>query len=116
AASPVVGQGWELQALTVVLLGGVAFEGGSGRIRSIIYGLVFVGVLNNGLVIMGVSPYIQTTLVGLTLVMAVALDKGIQKAVSRSVAQNARRRQRRNGQTSSQDIERTEQATADVKE
>jgi len=61
-------------------------------------------------------PYIQTTLVGLTLVMAVALDKGIQKAVSRSVAQNARRRQRRNGQTSSQDIERTEQATADVKE
>lgn len=95
AASPVVGQGWELQALTVVLLGGVAFEGGAGRIRSVLYGLVFVGVLNNGLVILGVSPYIQTILVGLTLVVAVALDRGIQQAVARSIAQNARRRQRR---------------------
>ncbi len=95
AASPVVGQGWELQALTVVLLGGIAFEGGAGRIRSVLYGLVFVGVLNNGLVILGVSPYIQTILVGLTLVVAVGLDRGIQQAVARSIAQSARRRQRR---------------------
>ncbi len=95
AASPVIGQGWELQALTVVLLGGIAFEGGAGRIRSVLYGLVFVGVLNNGLVILGVSPYIQTILVGLTLVVAVGLDRGIQLAVSRSIAQSARRRQRR---------------------
>ncbi|MBK0420004.1 ABC transporter permease [Leucobacter sp. CSA1] len=95
AASPIIGQGWELQALTVVLLGGIAFEGGAGRIRSVLYGLVFVGVLNNGLVILGVSPYVQTMLVGLTLVVAVGLDRGIQQAVSRSIAQSARRRQRR---------------------
>ena len=95
AASPVIGQGWELQALTVVLLGGIAFEGGAGQIRSVLYGLVFVGVLNNGLVILGVSPYVQTILVGLTLVVAVGLDRGIQQAVKRSIAQSARRRQRR---------------------
>lgn len=94
AASPVVGTGMELSALTVVLLGGIAFEGGSGRIRSVLYGLAFVGVLRNGLVILGISPYIQTILVGLTLVVAVALDRGIQQAVARSIAQSARRRLR----------------------
>ncbi len=76
AVSPIVGQGMELDALTVVLLGGVAFEGGSGRIRSVLYGLAFVGVLKNGLVILGISPYIQTILVGLTLGIAVGLDRG----------------------------------------
>lgn len=95
AVSPIVGQGMELSSLTVVLLGGVAFEGGSGRIRSVLYGLAFVGVLKNGLVIMGISAYIQTLLVGLTLVLAVALDRGIQQAVSKSIASSARRRARR---------------------
>ncbi|MFT4124559.1 MAG: ABC transporter permease [Microbacteriaceae bacterium] len=95
AVSPIVGDGMELSALTVVLLGGVAFEGGSGRIRSVLYGLAFVGVLKNGLVILGISAYIQTILVGLTLVLAVALDRGIQQAVARSIASSARRRQRR---------------------
>lgn len=95
AVSPIVGQGMELDALTVVLLGGVAFEGGSGRIRSVLYGLAFVGVLKNGLVILGISAYVQTILVGLTLVLAVALDRGIQQAVASSIASSARRRQRR---------------------
>lgn len=95
AVSPIVGQGMELDALTVVLLGGVAFEGGSGRIRSVLYGLAFVGVLKNGLVILGISAYVQTILVGLTLVLAVGLDRGIQQAVARSIASGARRRQRR---------------------
>lgn len=98
AVSPIVGQGMELDALTVVLLGGVAFEGGSGRIRSVLYGLAFVGVLKNGLVILGISAYIQTILVGLMLVLAVGLDKGIQQAVARSIASSARRRQRRSQQ------------------
>ncbi len=102
AVSPIVGQGMELDALTVVLLGGVAFEGGSGRIRSVLYGLAFVGVLKNGLVILGISPYIQTILVGLTLVIAVGLDRGIQQAVARSIASSARRRQRRYQQELSQ--------------
>lgn len=95
AVSPVVGQGMELDALTVVLLGGIAFEGGSGRIRAVLYGLAFVGVLKNGLVILGISPYIQTILVGLTLVFAVALDKSIQQVMARSIASSARRRQQR---------------------
>lgn len=91
AVSPVVGQGLEVDALTVVLLGGVAFEGGSGRISGIVYGLIFVGVLKNGLVILGVSAYLQTVLVGLTLVAAVLLDRTIQQAVGRAIATRGRR-------------------------
>ncbi|MBN9189757.1 MAG: ABC transporter permease, partial [Microbacterium sp.] len=81
AVSPTIGSGMELSALTVVLLGGVAFEGGVGRISGVITGLLFIGVLKDGLIITGVSAFLQTVLVGLTLVLAVAMDKSIQRAV-----------------------------------
>lgn len=81
AASPSVGSGLELQALTVVLLGGVAFEGGSGRISGVLAGLLFIGVLQNGLVILGVSAYLKTVFTGAVLVIAVMLDKSIQNII-----------------------------------
>lgn len=93
AATPTVGVGMEVQALTVVLLGGVAFEGGVGRISGVVLGLLFVGVLRNGLVIAGVSQFLQTILIGLTLVIAVALDNTIQQIVRRSWTRIVRRRQ-----------------------
>ena len=81
AVSPTLGSGMELGALTIVLLGGVAFEGGVGRISGVVSGLLFIGVLKDGLIITGVSAFLQTVLVGATLVLAVALDKSIQRAV-----------------------------------
>lgn len=91
SASPVIGAGMELQALTVVLLGGVAFEGGMGRISGVVAGLLFFKVLSNGLVFLQVSPFVQTILVGATLVVAVALDSSIQRMVKRAWAQRGRR-------------------------
>lgn len=91
AASPAIGSGLEIQALTVVLLGGVAFSGGSGRITGVVAGLLFVGVLRNGLIILGVSPFVQTTLIGLTLIIGVAMDSSIQKLVRDSWARAGRR-------------------------
>ena len=91
AVSPSVGNGMELTALTVVLLGGIAFEGGTGRISGVVAGLLFVGVLRNGLVILGVSAYFQTILVGLTLVVAVALDKSIQRIIRSAWQSRARK-------------------------
>lgn len=84
SAPPTVGSGMEIQALTVVLLGGVALEGGSGRITGVIAGLLFVGVLRNGLVIMGVSQFLQTILIGATLVVAVLLDGSVQRLLKRT--------------------------------
>jgi ribose transport system permease protein len=91
SASPVIGSGMELQALTVVLLGGVAFEGGMGRISGVVAGLLFFKVLSNGLVFLQVSPFVQTILVGATLVVAVALDSSIQRMLRRAWAQLGKR-------------------------
>lgn len=87
SASPTIGAGMEIGALTIVLLGGVAFEGGSGRISGVVAGLLFFRVLRNGLVFLQASPFLQTIIVGLTLIVAVALDSSIQKIVKRSWAQ-----------------------------
>ena len=81
AATPTVGSGMELTTLTVVLLGGVAFEGGVGRISGVVAGLLFMGVLQNGLVILGISAYLKTVCTGAVLVIAVMMDRSIQRII-----------------------------------
>jgi ribose/xylose/arabinose/galactoside ABC-type transport system permease subunit len=91
SASPTIGVGMELDALTVVLLGGIAFEGGVGRISGIVAGLLFFRVLRAGLVFLQASPFLQTVLVGCTLILAVALDSSIQRVIKSSWAQLGKR-------------------------
>jgi ribose/xylose/arabinose/galactoside ABC-type transport system permease subunit len=83
AAPPTVGAGMELNVLTVVLLGGVGFAGGTGRISGVVAGLLLVGVLRNGLVVTGTSQFLQQVFLGATLVIAVALDETLQKLARR---------------------------------
>lgn len=64
----------ELQTLTIILLGGVAFAGGRGRITGVIIAWVFLGVLSNGLTLLNVTPFVQLVAAGLALVFAAALD------------------------------------------
>lgn len=64
----------ELQALTIILLGGVAFAGGRGRILGVVTAWVFLGVLENGLTLLNVPPFIQLVASGLALVFAASLD------------------------------------------
>lgn len=87
SANPNIGSGLELEALTVVLLGGVAFQGGIGRISGVLAGLLFFRVLRTGLVFMQASPFLQTILVGATLIVAVALDRSVQKVIRSSWAE-----------------------------
>ncbi|MCM3695110.1 ABC transporter permease [Microbacterium oleivorans] len=91
SASPTIGTGMELNALTVVLLGGVAFEGGLGRISNVVAGLLFFRVLNNGLIFLQASPFLQTVLIGVMLIVAVGLDSTIQRIIRSSWAQLGRR-------------------------
>jgi ribose/xylose/arabinose/galactoside ABC-type transport system permease subunit len=65
---------FELQALTAVLLGGVAWAGGRGRLTGVFLALVFLGVLENGLTLLNVSPFAQMVIRGTALVAAAALD------------------------------------------
>jgi len=68
------GLNMELQALTVVLLGGVAFSGGRGRLSGVLIGWAFIGVLENGLTLTNVTPFVETLVMGLALVFAASLD------------------------------------------
>lgn len=84
AAPPTLGLAMEVTVLITVLLGGVAFEGGSGRIGTVVAGVLVIGALRNGLVLIGVSQFIQTILIGCTLVFAVALDRTFQRVITSS--------------------------------
>lgn len=64
----------ELQALTIILLGGVAFAGGRGRILGVFTAWVFLGVLDNGLTLLNVPPFVQLVASGLALVFAAGID------------------------------------------
>jgi ribose transport system permease protein len=76
APSGSLGVGFELNALTAVLLGGVSFAGGRGSVFGIVLGVLFLGVLQNGLAIMNVSFANQQIANGLALVVATALEAG----------------------------------------
>jgi ribose transport system permease protein len=73
-ASVQIGIGLELQVLTAILLGGVAFTGGRGSLWGTLAGILFIGVLDDGLVLINVGPYVADLAVGGALVIAAALD------------------------------------------
>ena len=74
SAPPTLGEGLEIDVLSAVLLGGVAFGGGKGSIVGVAAGVVFIGFLNNGLLLMGAPPFWLRVSSGLALVAAAALE------------------------------------------
>lgn len=75
SASPNAGSGFELDAIAAVVLGGTSLSGGEGSILGTIIGAVIIGVLNNGLNLMNVSPFYQLIVKGLVILLAVLVDK-----------------------------------------
>ncbi|WP_328787082.1 ABC transporter permease [Streptomyces sp. NBC_00273] len=81
AAPPsTLGATFELQVLTAVLLGGIAFSGGRGTMLGVLLGVVFLGVLNNGMTLMNVPYFAQAIATGAALVVAAGLDELGQRA------------------------------------
>ena len=74
SASLSIGIGQELDVLTAVLLGGVSFMGGRGSLFGVLYGVLFIGVLRNGIVLMNISPFAVDIAIGLALAFAAGLD------------------------------------------
>lgn len=79
SASPTAGTGFELDAIAAVVIGGTSLSGGEGRISGTIIGALIIGVLNNGLNLMNVSPFYQSIVKGLVILVAVLLDKKNKK-------------------------------------
>jgi ribose transport system permease protein len=75
AASPVVGQDIPLSAAAAVLLGGTSFTGGVGSVLGTAVGVLFIGTLQNGLSIAGISSFWQQVVTGAILIIAVSIDR-----------------------------------------
>lgn len=73
-ASPVNGSGFELDAISAVFIGGAAVTGGIGTVPGAIVGGLIIGILNNGMSIIGVGIDVQQVIKGLVLLAAVAFD------------------------------------------
>jgi len=72
---PSIGQRFELDVLTAAILGGVAFSGGAGRPLGIAIGVMTIGILNAGLIFVGLQSWWQSVAVGAMLLMALAADQ-----------------------------------------
>jgi ribose transport system permease protein len=73
-AQPLLGQGWEFQALAACAIGGVSIFGYEGSLLGAFLGLATMQVLANGLVAIGMSPYLQMVAIGGALSLAMFLD------------------------------------------
>jgi ribose transport system permease protein len=73
------GSGYELDAIAAVVLGGTSLMGGVGTIWGTVIGALIIGVINNGLTILGLSSFWQYVAKGVVIVLAVMLDKWRQQ-------------------------------------
>lgn len=74
SAQPALGQGYELEAIAAVVIGGTSLAGGSGTILGTIIGAFIMSVLTNGLRIMSIAQEWQTVVTGVIIILAVCLD------------------------------------------
>jgi ribose/xylose/arabinose/galactoside ABC-type transport system permease subunit len=79
AASIEYGVGFELQVITAVILGGVAFSGGEGSIKGVMLAVAFLGVMNSGLISLGVDPAYTDVVRGVALVASVLIEQLTQE-------------------------------------
>ena len=75
SAQPTAGDGYELDAIAAVVLGGTSLTGGKGKITGTIIGALIIGVLSNALNILDVSSYYQMMVKGAVILIAVLLDR-----------------------------------------
>ena len=75
SAQPTAGESYELDAIAAVVLGGTSLNGGRGWIFGTLVGALIIGVLNNGMNLIGVSSFFQLVVKGVVILLAVLLDR-----------------------------------------
>lgn len=75
SAQPTAGAGFELDAIAAVVVGGTSLSGGEGSILRTLVGALIIGVLNNGLNLLNVDPFVQPVVKGAVILIAVGLDR-----------------------------------------
>ena len=79
SAQPNAGVGYELDSIAAVVIGGTSLSGGRGSVMRTVIGCLIIGVLNNGLFILNVSPFWQQVVKGFVILSAVATDRMSQR-------------------------------------
>ncbi len=79
SASPISGQGYELDAVAAVVIGGTSLAGGIGTMAGTIVGILILGIITNGLDLLNVSAYLQQIIKGAIIVIAALLDRKASK-------------------------------------
>jgi erythritol transport system permease protein len=83
ASHPATGESFELNAIAAAVLGGTSMSGGRGTIGGTIVGAFVIGILSDGLVMMGVSSFWQMVIKGLVIIIAVVVDQAQRKLQQR---------------------------------
>ncbi len=79
SAQPIAGIMYELDAIAATVIGGTSLMGGEGKITGTLVGALIMGVLRNGLNLLDVSSYVQQTIIGSVIILAVFLDMTLKK-------------------------------------
>ncbi|WP_448378990.1 ABC transporter permease [Fervidobacterium sp.] len=75
SAQPTFGVGYELDAIAAVVLGGASLSGGKGTVLGTFFGALIMGILNNGMNILNVSPFYQDAVKGIVILTAVLIER-----------------------------------------
>lgn len=75
SAQPTAGQAYEMDAIAAVVIGGTSLAGGKGRIAGTFIGVLIIGILNNGMNLLGISAFYQQVVKGVVILIAVLLDR-----------------------------------------
>ena len=75
SGNPTVAQGWELDVISAVIIGGTSLAGGVGTVRGTLIGLIFIGVIINGMTLLNVPTDVQYVVRGLLILIAVLINR-----------------------------------------
>lgn len=78
---PNTATGFELDVVTAVVLGGISITGGEGRLEKSILGCLIIGVLSNGMILLGIAEFYQMLAKGIVLIAAVGIDLSMRKTM-----------------------------------
>jgi ribose/xylose/arabinose/galactoside ABC-type transport system permease subunit len=86
SAQPIAGLNYELDAIAAVVIGGTSLLGGAGTVLGTLVGALIMGVLRNGLNLLGVSSYLQQVAIGVVIVAAVLVDLALRRRADAAAA------------------------------